>query len=315
MKDRLDPQQCKVALLVGGKSGEREVSFASGEGAQKALLEAGFPVSVFDPTEKEDLKKLIDGSFDVAFICLHGKYGEDGALQGLLEILEIPYIGSGIFASALSIDKAKAKLFYEMANIPTPPSVILSRGDKIVVGDIVNAVGDHCVVKAAKEGSTIGVFIAEGEHDIAEAITKAFEYDDEVVVEKFVKGTELTVAVIGNEEPESLPIIEIVPSSGFYDYEAKYEPGGSQHICPARLSDDDTVSIMDYARRAHKVLGCEGVSRSDFILDDQGVSWILETNTIPGMTSTSLLPDAARVAGMSFSELCTKLIELALEEK
>lgn len=315
MTNRFDPQQCRVALLVGGKSGEREVSLASGEGAQKALLEAGFPVTVLDPAEKEDLKKLIDGPFDVAFICLHGKYGEDGALQGLLELLEIPYIGSGIWASALSIDKAKAKLFYKMADIPTPPSVVLSRGDDVVVRDIMNAVGDHCVVKAAKEGSTIGVFIVEGEHDIAEAVEKAFEYDSEVVVEKFVKGMELTVAVIGNEDPEAFPIIEIVPSSGFYDYEAKYEPGGSQHICPARLSDKDTALIMDYARRAHKVLGCEGVSRSDFILDDQGISWVLETNTIPGMTSTSLLPDAARVAGMSFSELCTKLVELALEEK
>lgn len=313
MADRFDPRQCRVALLVGGKSGEREVSLASGEGARKALTDAGFPVTTLDPASKEDLKELVDSSFDVAFICLHGKYGEDGSLQGLLELLELPYTGSGISASALSMDKAKSKHCYQMADIPTPPSVTLRKGETVDAQKIIEKVGSHCVVKVAGGGSTIGVFIVEGETALIEAVDEAFDLDDEVIVERFVEGIELTVAVLGNGELEALPIIEIVPVSGFYDYESKYTLGGSEHICPARLTDDVTKMIQEYAIRAHRALGCEGMSRSDFILDDDGVSWILETNTIPGMTSTSLLPDAARVAGISFPELCTRLVSLALE--
>lgn len=314
MANCFDPRQCRVALLVGGKSGEREVSLASGEGVCEALVEAGFPVVKLDPAEKEDLKKLIDGPFDVAFICLHGKFGEDGALQGLLELLELPYIGSGIWSSATSIDKAKAKALYQAADIPTPRSVTLHRGDSFSVAAVISQLGEHCVVKAAKEGSTIGVFIAEGESAVSQAINDAFEFDTEVVVEQFVEGTELTVAVVGNKDARALPIIEIVPASGFYDYESKYAPGGSKHICPAPLSEETTKMIQQYAVKAHHALECSGVSRSDFILDAQGTSWILETNTIPGMTGTSLLPDAARAAGISFPDLCTQLIELALEK-
>lgn len=313
MTNCFDPRQCKVALLVGGKSGEREVSLASGEGARKALTDAGFLVTTLDPASKEDLKELIESPFDVAFICLHGKYGEDGSLQGLLELLDLPYTGSGISASALSMDKAKSKHCYQMVDIPTPQSVTLLQGETVDVREIIEKVGSHCVVKVARGGSTIGVFIVEGEDALAEAVDKAFGLEDEVIVERFVEGIELTVAVLGNSEVEALPIIEIVPASGFYDYESKYTLGGSEHICPARLTDDVTKMIQEYAIRAHKALGCEGMSRSDFILDEEGVSWILETNTIPGMTSTSLLPDAARVAGISFPELCTRLVMFALE--
>ncbi len=314
MDDCIEPQHCRVALLVGGASGEREVSLASGEGARHALEEAGFPVTVLDPSYKEDLKTLIDSDFDVAFICLHGKYGEDGTLQGLLEMINLPYIGSGVWSSALAIDKVKSKVFYNLANIPTPPSVTLTSASPIDLANIVAKLGDHCVVKPATEGSALGVFIVEGKEAIGEAIEKVFELDNSVLIERYVSGKELTVAVIGNDDPEALPIIEIVPVNEFYDYESKYVPGAAEHLCPAPLSEEITRKIQRMAIEAHRALGCSGVSRSDFILDEEGIGWILETNTIPGMTGTSLLPDAARVAGIPFPKLCTMLIDYAFKK-
>ena len=314
MDDCIEPQHCRVALLVGGASGEREVSLASGEGARHALEEAGFPVTVLDPSYKEDLKTLIDSDFDVAFICLHGKYGEDGTLQGLLEMINLPYIGSGVWSSALAIDKVKSKVFYNLANIPTPPSVTLTSASPIDLANIVAKLGDHCVVKPATEGSALGVFIVEGKEAIGEAIEKVFELDNSVLIERYVSGKELTVAVIGNDDPEALPIIEIVPVNEFYDYESKYVPGAAEHLCPAPLSEEITRKIQRRAIEAHRALGCSGVSRSDFILDEEGIGWILETNTIPGMTGTSLLPDAARVAGIPFPKLCTMLIDYAFKK-
>ena len=314
MFESLIPQNCRVALLAGGTSGERDVSLASGEGAREALEEAGFPVTQLDPADKEDLKRLIDGDFDVAFLCLHGRGGEDGALQGLLEVIRLPYIGSGVWSSALAMDKSKAKVFYEAAGLATPPSVTLRDKDERSADDQVAELGERCVVKPAAEGSALGVFIVEGSDAVSQALEQVFAYDDEVLVERFVSGTELTVAVIGNEDPQALPIIEIVPQGVFYDYESKYAPGGSQHLCPAPLSEAVTAQVQDMAVRAHQALECAGVSRSDFILDEEGTCWILETNTIPGMTGTSLLPDAARAAGISFAELCKLLIGYALEK-
>ena len=309
----LIPSECKVALLAGGTSGERDISIASGKGAKEALEEAGFFVTWIDPAEKEDLKKLIEGPFDVAFLCLHGKMGEDGTVQGMLELLGIPYTCSGVQASATAMDKAKSKVFYELDGIPTPKSCTLKRDTPYKAEDVEAVVGIPCVVKPATEGSALGVEIVENSADLSAAIDRAFEIDDLVLVERFVEGVEVTVAVIGNDNPVSLPIIKIVPRGEFYDFDSKYAPGGSQHICPAPLSSELTAIIQNYASRAHNALGCSGVSRSDFIIDADEKPWILETNTIPGMTATSLLPDAARAAGMSFPELCTKLIELALE--
>lgn len=311
-----NPENIRVALLAGGKSGEREVSLASGEGAKAALMEAGFQVSVFDPASKEDLKELIAGEFDVAFLCLHGKWGEDGTIQGLLEIIDLPYIGSDVWASALAIDKAKAKIFYGRAGIQTPRSVTLTDASQMSAAEIVSQLGEACVVKPATEGSALGVFIVNGEEEIAEAINKAFEIDKEVVVETFVSGIELTVAVLGTgEAARALPVIQIVPKNEFYDYESKYAPGGSEHLCPAPISEEATAKVQEMAVSAHNVLECKGVSRSDIIMGEDGECWILETNTIPGMTSTSLLPDAARAAGMSFAEMATLLIEDALSSK
>ena len=310
----LDPTTINVALLAGGASGEREISLASGAGAKAALEEAGFTVTVFDPASKEDLKDLVSGQFDVAFICLHGRYGEDGTIQGLLEILGIPYIGSGVWSSALAMDKARAKVFYRHFGINTPPSATLHAGKPYDIERIVERVGFPCVVKPANEGSALGVHIVEDKQALEQAISKVFTLDAEILVETYIKGTELTVSVLGNEEPEALPIIEIVPKNDFYDFESKYAPGGSEHICPARLSVEDTAKVQEMAIAAHKALGCTGVSRTDIIMDGNGVCWTLETNTVPGMTSTSLLPDAARAAGYTFAELCTRLIAYALED-
>lgn len=308
------PEDLRVALLAGGASDEREISLASGRGAGNALREAGFSVTELDPAEKKDLQNLIADNYDVAFLCMHGKMGEDGTLQGFLEMIGLPYIGSGVWSSALAMDKAKSKLFYENAGIQTPVSVTLYSPDDMSVEDILSTVGESCVVKPATEGSALGVYIVKGADEVKDAIGKAFELDSEVLVETFVKGTELTIAVLGNEQLEALPVIQIVPRNEFYDFESKYAPGGSQHLCPAPLNAEATEKVQAMAKAAHRVLGCSGISRSDFIMDENGEFWILETNTLPGMTETSLLPDAARAAGIEFPELCTRLIELALEK-
>ena len=212
------------------------------------------------------------------------------------------------------MDKVKAKVFYEREGIPTPPSLTVSKGDKVDIQQVISSMGEKVVVKPGTEGSSIGVFIVEGAEAIEDALQKALDIDDEALIERYIKGREFTVAVLGNHEPKAMPVIEIVPKSDFYDFESKYAMGGSQHICPARIPDDVTKVMQREAENAHKALSCSGTSRTDFILEDNGDCWALETNTIPGMTATSLLPDAARAAGMTFPELCTKLIELALED-
>lgn len=311
----IDPKNMKVALLAGGASDEREISLASGKGAQEALEAAGFTVQFIDPVNKEDLQALITGDFDVAFLCLHGRYGEDGTIQGMLEILGIPYIGSGVWSSALAIDKAKAKVFYDHFGINTPQSITVTRATELTGKDLIAKIGTPVVVKPSTEGSALGVHIVSTPEEVDAAIQEVFAMDSELLVEKYISGTELTVSVIGNSKPEALPVIEIVPSHDFYDFESKYAPGGSLHICPARLSDEDTARVQAVAVKAHKALGCRGVSRTDIIMDENGVCWALETNTVPGMTSTSLFPDAGKVAGYTFPQLCTKLIELALENQ
>lgn len=307
------PSETNVVLLSGGSSGERDISLASGQGAREALEAAGFNVMVLDPAIKSDLLALVEGNFDVAFICLHGRYGEDGTIQGLLEVLGLPYIGSGVWSSALAIDKSKTKVFYEHYGIPTPKAVTLYDPDEFTGAELIEQVGSPCVVKPANEGSALGVYIVKEPAEVEHALEEAFKLDREVLVETYISGTELTVSVIGNEEPRALPIIQIVPEHEFYDFESKYAPGGSQHLCPAPLSAEDTERVQAIALAAHKALGCRGVSRTDIIMDEQGRCWTLETNTVPGMTGTSLLPDAGRAAGISFPELCTQLIEYALD--
>lgn len=314
MGTAIDPKNINVALLAGGASGERDISIASGQGAREALEEAGFNVMTFDPVIRSDLRSLMDGNFDVAFLCLHGKYGEDGTVQGMLEVLGIPYTGSGVWSSALAIDKIRAKVFYRHYGIPTPDSITMYDKPTMSGAEVIEKVGSPCVVKPANEGSALGVHIVKTPEEVEEALKESFQHDREVLIETYIKGTELTVSVLGNDDPVALPVIKIVPQAEFYDFQSKYAPGGSQHICPAPLSPEETERVQKTALAAHKALGCRGVSRTDIIMDEQGKCWTLETNTVPGMTSTSLFPDAGRAAGYSFPELCTKLIELALED-
>lgn len=314
MFESISPESCKVALIAGGTSGERPISLASKDGALAALQQAGYQVEWLDPAKKEDLMRLIQDDFDVAFLALHGKGGEDGTIQGFLEMIGLPYTGSGVFSSALSIDKQKAKTFYRAHGIKTPASAYVRRGEPFDAERIMQELGQKCVVKAATEGSSLGIYIVEGAKAVRQAINDALALDTAALIEQYIAGTELTVVVLGAEgNAEALPIIEIIPQAESYDFDSKYAPGGSEHICPARLSDEDTAHIMATAVAAHNALCCHGVSRTDFILDANGDAWVLETNTLPGMTATSLLPDAAKAAGISFPELCTKLVQSAFE--
>lgn len=311
-----DPKETKVALLAGGSSGERPISLKSAEGAKGALEEAGYEVTQLDPAEADDLKALIDGDFDIAFLALHGKGGEDGAIQGFLQTIGLPYTCSGIWGSAVAIDKPKAKVFYREYGIPTPKGLTIARGEAYDVDDIIAKLGEKVAVKAATEGSSIGVYIVEGRETLEEALKEALEIDTKALVEQFVKGTELTCVVMGSgDSAQALPVIEIIPQNESYDFESKYAPGGSEHVCPARISEKATQGVQKYAIAAHNALGCEGVTRTDFLLEESGDMWALETNTVPGMTATSLLPDAARAVGVSFPELTTMMVQMALDAR
>ena len=313
MSSQRTPQSIKVALLAGGKSGERTVSLSSGKSVEQALRSVGFEVVMLDPASKDDLKTLLNESFDVAFLALHGKGGEDGTIQGFLETIGLPYTGSGVWASATAVNKITSKFFYREAGIPTPASMRL-HDPQTSSEEIKEKVGLPCVVKAATEGSALGVYICNTEEEVKEAVEKVFTVDTSAFVETFVKGGEFTVGVLGSDIPEALPVIKIIPVNEFYDYESKYATGGSQHICPAPLSEEDTKRAQELALKAHQVLGCRGVSRTDLLQDETGKFWVLETNTLPGMTATSLLPDAAKVKGISFEQLCSDMIFDALLE-
>lgn len=311
-----DPAVTKVVLLKGGKSGEREISLKSGAACAEALREEGFDVVEIDLAADDALQQIVNAKPTVVFLALHGKYGEDGCVQGLCELLGVPYTGSGVLASALAMDKERAKVIYRAAGLKTAPWTVLHPEDKRDANLIIEELGEKVVVKAVHQGSSLGVFIVEGATELEMAIADAFEFDDTVLVEKYIQGTETTVAVLGNGELEALPVIEIVPQgdSTTYDFTAKYAAGGSKHIIPARLDAPVTAACQEMALRAHRALGCRGVSRTDIFVDEAGECWAIETNTLPGMTSTSLLPDTAGTVGISFGALCRMLIELALEE-
>lgn len=311
-----DPAVTKVVLLKGGKSTEREISLKSGAACAAALREEGFEVVEIDTAEQDALQRIMDEQPSVVFLALHGKDGEDGCVQGFCELLEVPYTGSGVLASALAMDKERSKVIYKAAGLKTALWTVVHAGDSYKAEDIIRELGDKVVVKAIHSGSSIGVYITEGVTELETAIGDAFTYDNVVLIESFIAGTETTVAVIGNDAPEALPVIEIVPQgdSTTYDFTAKYAAGGSEHIIPARLDAAVTAACQASALRAHRALGCRGVSRTDIMIDEDDEPWVIETNTLPGMTSTSLLPDTAGHVGISFGQLCRLLIELALEE-
>lgn len=308
------PKKLTVALLAGGKSAEREVSLKSGEQVFQTLDKERYEILRYDP--RDDLPRLAQDAarIDVALIILHGRLGEDGTIQGFLELLGIPYQGSGVLSSAIAMNKVLSKHLYEQAGLPVAPSLVLDRSGAGPSSAVLDELGLPVVVKPEHEGSSIGLTIVRRPEQLAGALEEAWRFDRRCLVEKFIPGMEITGGVLGNESLEALPLIEIVPGSGyeFFDYAAKYTPGASEEICPARLSPELTAKAQDYARRAHRALFCRGYSRTDMIVSDRGV-FVLETNTIPGMTQTSLFPQAAAAVGMSFSALLDRLIELALE--
>lgn len=305
----------EVLVLQGGRSAEREVSLNTGAQVAEALATLGHRVITVDAAATDFIEQIESARPDVVFICLHGRFGEDGTVQGLLELLGIPYVGSGVLASALAMDKVMSKHLYACKGIPTPDFVALRRGEAWDAEEITRRLGAKTVVKPANEGSAIGVTIAHSPAELPAAIEEAFSFDSSVLVEAFVEGVEVTVGVIGNDDLTALPTLEIVPEHEFYDYESKYVPGMSRHIVPARLSEELQADCRRIALDAHRALGCRGMSRSDTIVTAAGEAYLLETNTIPGMTSTSLLPDAARAAGIEFPVLCDQLVRLALEPR
>jgi len=310
----------KIGVLMGGKSAEREVSLRTGEAVYNALMLKGYP-SVKIDVDNNIASRIKEEGIELAFLALHGKFGEDGTIQGMLEILGVPYTGSGVLASAMVMDKITTKKILLFENLPTPSFILISkeeielRGMSATIARIIDEMGLPLVIKAPTQGSTIGITFVNQERDLIPALELAFQHDPVALVEQFVEGVEVTASVLGNDEPVALPLIEIVSATGVYDYEAKYTAGMSSHIIPPRIPDEQQVLVKDLAIRAFKALGCRGIARVDFIVDRQGKPYILELNTIPGMTDTSLLPDAARAAGIEFPELIEKIIKLALNNK
>ncbi len=308
-------EKMTIALLSGGVSSEREVSLNSGNQVYDALDKEKYNIIRYDP--KTDLDRLVKEApgIDAALIILHGPYGEDGTVQGLLELLNIPYQGSGVLGSSLGMNKLASKILYEKAKLPIPPYIALQKDDPQKPAAWEKQLGLPLVIKPNEAGSSVGMTIVKSLDAIQEAVEKAFSHDSTILLEGYIEGIELTGGVIGNRDLLALPLIEIIPDDEheFFDYEAKYTAGVTQEICPARIDDEMTQKAQAYAKTAHSALFCSGYSRTDMILKD-GEIYVLETNTIPGMTATSLLPQAAQVAGFSFSQLLDRLIELCIEE-
>jgi len=303
-----------IALVSGGWSGEREISIKSGEAVYRALDKLKYRVTRYDP--RDDLINLIKdrGRIDLAFVLLHGKFGEDGCMQGFLDLLGIPFVGSGVLPSAMALNKKVAKEMYKNAGLHVAKDVMIVKDQEFSVDQIMETVGPSTVVKPVAEGSSLGTSVCHSPEELLRGIELAFQYDQEVMVEKYIEGREVTCAVLGNRNLEALPLVEILPSTGypFFDYEAKYTPGATREICPAPLSEDLTGKAQSSAKIAHKALQCRVWSRTDMMVQGEKI-YVLETNTIPGMTETSLVPLAARTAGLSFSQLLDRLIDLSLQ--
>lgn len=310
-------EKMHIALLAGGTSGEREVSLNGASGVEQALDREKFLVRRYDPAC--DLERLARdaGEIDFAFILLHGRHGEDGTVQGFLDLLNIPYQGSGVLGSAIAMDKGLAKELYRLHGLPVAEWRILGRDQVVDTGELVASFGLPLVVKPVHEGSSLGLSLVKSEEQLAEGIKRALTHDSEIMVEKYIAGRELTVGVFGNRQLAALPVIEIVPGPGydFFDYQAKYQAGASSEVCPAPIDDAATAKAQSLGLAAHRALRLRGYSRSDMILTPNGEIYLLETNTIPGMTATSLMPQAAAVYGLSFPKFLETLIELGLEER
>lgn len=305
----------RLALIAGGHSAEREVSLKSGEQVFQALDKNKYDIRRYDP--RDDLERLVREApeLDVALVIMHGRGGEDGSLQGLLDLLGIPYQGSGILGSALGMNKELSKILYQQAGLKVARALFFNKDEAPRPQEIIDQLGLPVFIKPVNEGSSIGVTKARSVEELEAGMAKAFRYDRRILVEEFLAGVEVTGGVLGNAKLTALPLVEIIPTSGyaFFDYDAKYLPGASTEICPARLDPELTQKAQEAALTAHRALQCRGYSRTDMIVKDREV-YVLETNTIPGMTATSLFPQAAKVMGLDFPQLLDRLIELALEK-
>ncbi|RFC32453.1 MAG: D-alanine-D-alanine ligase [Candidatus Nitrotoga sp. SPKER] len=297
-------QHGKVAVLCGGRSAEREISLKSGAAVLTALLKSGVDAEAFDPAE-QDLHKLLEGGFQRAFIALHGRLGEDGTMQGALELMNIPYTGSGVLASALAMDKWRSKLVWQAAGLPIPAYEMLDAASDLVV--IVKQLGLPLFIKPANEGSSVGINKVKQASELQAAYAEAAKHDKLVIAETFISGGEYTVAILGEH---ALPVIKIEPANEFYDYEAKYLRNDTRYLCPAGLSQEKEAEMQRLALQGFALIGGAGWGRVDFLMDEAGQPYLLEINTVPGMTDHSLVPMAARQAGMNFEQLVLTILEL-----
>jgi D-alanine-D-alanine ligase len=306
MMRRQELKQKKIAVLMGGLSAERDVSLRTGRAISQALTRCGYDVTDID-ADRDLAVQLQTSGAEVAFIALHGRFGEDGTVQGLLEMLGVPYTGSGVLASSLAMDKVATKKMLCYHGIATPEFAFIRAGQEQQ-----GTLPDYpLVVKPAREGSTIGISIAHNKEELTAGLEEAFRHDDLVLVEQFIAGAEVTVGVL---DGQPLPIIQVVPKGGFYDYQAKYTPGHTEYLLPAPLPEPMYRELQAAAVQVFEAIGCSGAARVDFMVTDSAF-YCLEVNTIPGMTETSLLPKAAGAMGMSFDELVERILAGAAVRK
>lgn len=305
----------KIGVLMGGPSTERDISLASGKAVYESLSQAGLNVAAIDiktDGKEENIRLIKSQEIDLAFIALHGRFGEDGQIQEILDTLKVPYTGSGAVASRLAMDKIASRKIFEASGLHVPRYKI---EDKLSYNT--NWRTHHndftlpLVVKPATHGSSIGLSVVDREEELDKSVDLAFSFDERIIIEEYIRGREVTVGIL---DELALPVIEIIPKKRFFDYEAKYQSGMTDYVVPAELEDEIAQKIQEAALSAHKLLGCYGCSRVDMILSSDNIPFLLEVNTIPGFTVTSLLPKAAKAVGIDFSRLCIKLIRLAYEK-
>jgi D-alanine-D-alanine ligase len=308
-------KKIRIAVLSGGWSKERTVSIKSGKAVVDALDKEKYDVFSFDP--KDRLHQLWEqrGDLDLVFSVLHGKYGEDGKMQGLLDVFGIPYVGSGVLCSAMAMNKRISKEIYKSVGLCVAKDMLLKRGEQISVREVKDVLGTPIVIKPVSEGSSIGISIVENDEEVQAGIKNAFQFDFEVLLEEYIEGREITGAVLGRRRLETLPLVEIVPKDThrFFDFEAKYKAGETEEICPAAIDTHLEREAFGVAKRAHRALKCRDWSRTDMILRGESL-YVLETNTIPGMTETSLVPLAAKGRGWDLGKLLDEMVGTCLAE-
>ena len=308
-------RKIKIALLSGGWGGEREISLKTGENIFASLDRKKYKIFRYDPNAnlKKFINDAINKKFDLVFPALHGPFGEDGRLQGMLDLIGVPYIFSGTLASALAMDKEKTKIIAKGEGLDTAAHVILKRGEKYSLNRVIKKLSFPIFIKPVELGSSVGMARAKTKKELKRGMKNAFKHGNKIILEKFIKGRELTVAILGHP-PGALPVIEIIPKiSEWFDYKAKYKTGGTLEICPAPIPENITKKVQNFGVKIFKAIGCKDLARADFIWSNiDRKLYFLEINTIPGMTATSLAPQAAKVAGLNFNQFLDRLIKGAL---